>query len=96
MLRLDGRECREHITMASMCDNASQQEVRVWRRSDSRQQHRAAGAEVAQKGQASPVRVEVAQENRDEEITEASVTIDTENVKPRIEESGKIPTEVTS
>ena len=47
----------------------------------------AARAEVAQKGQASLVRVEVAQENRDEEITEASVTSDAGNVKPRIEES---------
>ena len=29
MLRPDGRECREHITMAGMCDDAGQQEIRA-------------------------------------------------------------------
>ena len=46
----------------------------------------AARAEVAQEGQASPARVEVAQESLDEEMTDACVTSDLENVKPRIEE----------
>ena len=39
-------------------------------------------AEVAQEGQASLARVEVAQKSRDEEMTEACVTNNVENVKP--------------
>ena len=48
-----GKECRERIRVAMMCDDAGQQRLRT-----------ATGAEVAQEGQASPARVEVAQETK--------------------------------
>ena len=44
----------------------------------------AARAEAAQEGQASFARVELAQESRDEEMNEACVTNNAENVKPRV------------
>ena len=55
-----------------------------------------ARAEAAQEGQASSARIEGVQENRDEEMTEASITSDAENVKPRIEESREDSIEVSS
>ena len=45
----------------------------------------AARAAVAQEGQVSPARVELAQESRDEEMSEACVTNYAENVKLRVE-----------
>ena len=48
--RPHGEECRERIRVAMMCDDAGQQRLRA----------SATRAEVAQEGQASPVRVEVA------------------------------------
>ena len=44
---------------------------------------------------ASPARIELAQESRDEEMNEACVTNSAENVKPRIDESRDDSTEVT-
>ena len=65
-----------------MCDDAGQQRLRTVEK-------RLAPAAPA-------ARAEVEKEKRDEEMTEASVTSDAENVKPRIEESREDSTEVTS
>ena len=45
----------------------------------------AASSGVAQEGHASLARVEVARERRDEETTEALLTVNADNVKPRVE-----------
>ena len=55
----------------------------------------AARAEVAQEGQASLARVEAAQESQDEEMTEARVTNNADNVELRIHEFLEDSTEVT-
>ena len=75
---------RERIRVAMMCDDAGQQRLRtaVERLAPAAS---AARAEAAQEGQASPARVELAQERRDEEMNEACVTNNAENVKPRVE-----------
>ena len=94
MTRCHGKECRERIRVAMMCDDAGKQrlctvEERLAPAAS------AARAEIAQEGQASPARVEVAQESRDEEMNEARVTNNVENVKPRIDESPDDSTEVS-
>ena len=93
--RLHGKECRERIRLAMMCDDAGQQRLRT---SEERLAPAASAtrAEVAQEGQASPARVEVAQESRDEETNEACATNDAENVKPRIEASREDSTDASS
>ena len=67
-----------------MCDDAVQQRLRM---AEERlaPAASAARAEAAQESQASPARVELAQEGRDEEMNEACVTNNAENVKPRVE-----------
>ena len=64
--RRHGEECRQRIRVAMMCDDAGQQRLRT---AEERLAPAApaARAESAQEGQASPARVEVAQESRDEE-----------------------------
>ena len=64
------------IGMTRLCDDAGQQRLRKVKERLAPAAS-AARAEVAQE----------AQESRDEGMTEASVTSDAENVKPRIEES---------
>ena len=93
--RPHGKECRERIRAAVMCDDAGQQRLRT---AEERlaPAASAARAEVAQEGQVSPARAELAQESRDEEMNEACVTNNAENVKPRIDESRDDSTEVTS
>ena len=78
-----------------MCDDAGQQRLRT---AEERlaPAASAARAERAQKGKASPARVEGAQESRDEEMNEACVTNNAENVKPRVEILREDSTEVTS
>ena len=56
----------------------------------------AARAEAAQEGQASPARVELEQESRNDEMDEAYVTNSAENVKLRIDESREDSTEAVS
>ena len=56
----------------------------------------AARAEAAQEGQVSRVGIELAQESRDEEMSEACVTNNAESVKPRIDESREDSTEAIS
>ena len=82
--RPHGKECRARIRVATMCDDAGQRRLRT---AEERlaPAASAARAEVAQERQASLARVEVAQENQDEEMTEACVTNNAENVKPRVE-----------
>ena len=64
--RPHGKECRERIGVAVMCDDARQQRLRT---AEERlaPAASAARAEVAQEGQASPARVKAAQESQDEE-----------------------------
>ena len=92
--RPHGKECRERIRVAVMCDDAGQQRLRT---AEERivPAASAARAEVAQEGQASPARVEAAQESEDEEMTEARVTNNADDVKPRIDESREDSTEVS-
>ena len=78
-----------------MCNDASQQSLRTVEERLAPAVS-AASAEVTQEGPASLARVEVAQECRDGEMTEASVTSIAENVKLRVEESRHDSTEVTS
>ena len=80
--RPHGKECRERIRVAVMCDDAGQQRLRT---AEERlaPAASAARAEAAQEGQASPARVESAQESQDEEMNEACATNNAENVKPR-------------
>ena len=68
--RPHGKECRERIRVAMMCDDAGQQRLRT---AEERlaPAASAARAEIAEEGQVSPARVEVAQESRDEEMNEA-------------------------
>ena len=82
--RLHGKECRERIRAALMCDDAGKQRLR---KAEKRlaPAASAARAEAAQEGQASLARVELAPKNRDEETSEACVTNNAENVKPRVE-----------
>ena len=82
--RPHGKECRERIRAAVMCDDAGQQRLRT---AEERLTLGASAArgEVAQEGQVSPAMVELAQESRDEEMSEACVTNNVENVKPRVE-----------
>ena len=94
VLRPHGKECRDRIGVTRMCDDAGQQRLRTVEERLAPAAS-AARAEVAQEGQASPARVEVAQESRDEEVTDASVTSDAENVKPQIEESREDSTDVS-
>ena len=84
MSRLHGKECRERIRAALMCDDAGKQRLR---KAEKRlaPAASAARAEAAQEGQASLARVELAPKNRDEETSEACVTNNAENVKPRVE-----------
>ena len=93
--RPHGKECRERIRVAVMCDDAGQQRLLA---AEERlaPAASAARAEAALEGQASPAMVELAQESRDEEMNEACVTNNAENVKPRIDESRDDSTEVTS
>ena len=93
--RPHGKECRERIRVAMMCDDAGQQRLRTAKERLAPAAP-AARAEVAQEGQASPARLELAQESRDEEMNEACATNIAENVKPRIEASRDDSTEVTS
>ena len=65
--RPHGKECRERIIVAMMCDDAGQQRLRMVEERLAPAAS-AARAEAAQEGQASPARVELAQESRDEEI----------------------------
>ena len=82
--RPHGKECRERTRAAVMCDDAGQQRLRLAEKRLAPAAS-AARADVAQEGQASPARVELAQESRDEEMSEACVTDNAENVKPRVE-----------
>ena len=95
VLRPHGKECRERITVDTMCDDTDQERLHA---AEERlaPAASAARAEVAQEGQASPARVEAAQESRNEEMTEALVTNNAENVKPRIEISREDSTGVIS
>ena len=68
------KECRENIRVAVMCDDAGQQRLPT-------------AAEERLAPAASAARAEVAQESRDEEMNEACVTNNAENVKPRSEVS---------
>ena len=65
-----GKECRERIRVDTMCDDTGQERLRT---AEERlaPAASAARAEAAQEGHASPAWVEVAQESRDEEMTEA-------------------------
>ena len=58
--RPHGKECRERIRAAVMCDDAGQQRLRTAEERLSPAAS-AARAEVAQEGQVSPARVELAQ-----------------------------------
>ena len=89
--RPHGKECRERIRLAMMCDDADQQ---ILRTAEERlaPAASAAGAEVAQEGQTSPARVESAQESREDSIEVSDRMKD----KPRIDESRDGSTEVTS
>ena len=69
--RSHGKECRERIRVAVMCDDAGQQRLRT--------------AEERLTPAASATRIEVVQETRDEEKKEACVTDNAENVKPRVQ-----------
>ena len=91
--RPHGKECRERIRAAMMCDDAGQQRLRTAEERFAPAAS-AARAEAAQEGQASPARVELAQESRDEELNTACVTNNAENVKLRIEASREDSTEV--
>ena len=84
--RPHGKECRERIRVAVMCNDAGQQRLRT---AEERlaPAASAARAEAAQEGQVSPARVELVQESRDEETSEVCVTNNAENVKPQIEAS---------
>ena len=90
-----GKECRERIRVAMTCDDAGQQRLRT---AEERlaPAASAARAEAAQEGHASPARVEVVQESRDEEMNEACVTNNAENVEPRIDELLEDTTETIS
>ena len=87
-----GKECRERIRVAMVCDDAGQERLRA---AEERLAPvaSAARAEEAPEGQASPARVAVAKESGDEEIIEALVESNAENVKPRIEASREASTE---
>ena len=91
--RRHGKECRERIRVAIMCDDAGQQKLRTTEERLAPAAS-AARAEAAQEGQASPARVDVAQESRDEEMNEACATNNGENVQPRIDESWDDSTEI--
>ena len=93
--RLHGKECRERIRVVMMCDDAGEQRLRT---AEERLAPgaSAARAEAALEVQASPARVELAQESRDEEMNEACVTNNAENVKPLIEVSWEDSTEAIS
>ena len=93
--RLHGKECRERIRVAMMCDVTGQQRLRT---AEERlaSAASAARAEAVQEGQASRARVELAKESRDEEMTEACATNNAENVKPRVETLREDSTEVIS
>ena len=93
--RPHGKECRERIRLAMMCDDAGQQRLRTVEERLA-PAALAARAEVAQEGQASPARVELAQESRDEQMSEACVTNNAENVKPRVEILREASTEAIS
>ena len=82
--RPHGKECLERIRVSVMCDDAGQQRLRT---AEERLAPAAsvARAVVALEGQVSLARVELAQESRDEEMSEACVTNNAENVKPRVE-----------
>ena len=92
--RPHGKECRERIRVAMMCDDPGQQRLRT---AEERLTPAASAtrAEVAHEDQASPARVEAAQESRDEEMNEACVTNNAENVKPWIEASREDSTDVS-
>ena len=92
--RPHGKECRERIEVAVMCDEAGQQRL-CTAKERLASAASATRAGVAQEGQASLARVEVAQESRDEEMNEARVTNDAENVKHQIGESRDDSTEVS-
>ena len=79
-----GKECRERIRVAMMCDDAGQQRLRT---AEERlaPAASAARAEAVQEGQVSLARVKLAQESRDEKINEACASNNAENVKPRVE-----------
>ena len=64
----------------------------MWGRGDSRQQHRPPELMWLNMAQASLARVEP-RKGRDPEMTEAFVTNNADNVKPRIEESREDSTE---
>ena len=93
--RPHGEECRQRIRVAMMCDDACQQRLRT---AEERlaPAASAARAETAQEGKASPARVEVAQESRDEEMNDACVTNNAEDIKPRVEILREDSMEVTS
>ena len=65
--RLHGKECRERVRVDMMCDDAGQQRLHTAEKRLAPAAS-AARAEAAQEGQASPSRVDVAQESRDEEM----------------------------
>ena len=93
--RPPGKACRECIRAAVMCDDAGQQRLRA---AEDRlaPAASAARAEVAQEGEVSLARVELAQESRDAEMSEVCVTNNAESVKPRIDESREDSTEAIS
>ena len=95
VLRPHGKECPMRIGVTRMCDDTGQRRLHTVEERLAPAAS-AAVAEVAQEDQASPATVEVAQESRDEETTEACVTNNAENAKPRIEESREDSTDVTS
>ena len=93
VLRPHGKECRERIEVARVCDDAGQQRLRTVEERLAPAAS-AARAEVAQEGHASPARVEVAQESRDEDSIDASSRL--EKRQDPVEESLEDSTEVTS
>ena len=75
-----GKDCRERIRVAMMCDDAGQQRLRT---AEERLAPAALATKAAQEGQALPGRVELAKESRDEKKNEARVTNNAENEKLR-------------
>ena len=94
-VEIHGKECRKRIRAAVMCDNAGQQRLRPMEERLAPAAS-AARAKVAQEAQVSLARAELAQESRDEKMSEACVTNNAENVKTRVEILGEDSTEAIS
>ena len=95
MSRPHGKECRERIRVAMMCDDPGQQRLHTAKERLAPAAS-AARAEAAQEGQACLQGLSLPRRSRDEEMSEACVTNNAENVKPRVEILREVSTEPIS